>query len=108
VAEAILAPLTKVALPAMKYYGFEKGEVAGVSCLVSRTGYTGEDGFELYGPWEDAERLWHAVLSAGAPRGSSPRGSRRATRSGSRRRWRSTGTTSTTRRPCSRPISAGS
>jgi aminomethyltransferase len=73
-AESILAPLTKVALPAMKYYGFEKGDVAGVSCLVSRTGYTGEDGFELYGPWEDAERLWHAVLSAGAPQGLVPAG----------------------------------
>jgi len=73
-AESILAPLTATALSAIKYYGFERGEVAGVPCLVSRTGYTGEDGFELYGPWEEAERLWHAVLSAGAPEGLVPAG----------------------------------
>jgi aminomethyltransferase len=73
-AETILAPLTATALSGMKYYGFERGQVAGVTCLISRTGYTGEDGFELYGPWEDAERLWHAVLSAGAPQGLVPAG----------------------------------
>lgn len=73
-AQEILAPLTRAALPAMKYYGFERAEVAGVACIVSRTGYTGEDGFELYGPWDEAERLWRAVLTAGAPAGLVPAG----------------------------------
>ena len=73
-AQEILEPLTTAALPAMKYYGFERAEVAGASCIVSRTGYTGEDGFEIYGPATEAERLWDAVLHAGAPMGLIPAG----------------------------------
>jgi glycine cleavage system T protein (aminomethyltransferase) len=73
-AQEILQPLTSAVLPAIKYYGFERADVAGVSCLVSRTGYTGEDGFELYGPADAAEMLWHAVLAAGAPHGLVPAG----------------------------------
>ena len=73
-AEKILATLTALALPAIKYYGFERGEVAGVSCLISRTGYTGEDGFELYAASEHAEHIWHRVLTAGAPAGLVPAG----------------------------------
>jgi glycine cleavage system T protein (aminomethyltransferase) len=73
-AEAILAPLTATALAGIKYYGFERGEVAGVACVISRTGYTGEDGFELYAASEHAEHLWHEVLAAGAPVGLVPAG----------------------------------
>jgi len=72
--QEILKSLTDVPLAAIKYYGFVRGEVAGVPCIVSRTGYTGEDGFELYGPPESAEKLWYAVLGAGAPHGCVPAG----------------------------------
>jgi len=73
-AQEILAPLTHAPLPAMKYYTFERADVSGVPCLVSRTGYTGEDGFEIYGPAEAAETLWQAVIGAGAPHGLVPAG----------------------------------
>jgi len=68
-AVAIVQSLTGVKLDAIKYYHFTEGEVAGVQCLLSRTGYTGEDGFELYHPAADAERLAKALLEAGAPHG---------------------------------------
>ncbi|MGH7606012.1 MAG: glycine cleavage T C-terminal barrel domain-containing protein, partial [Gemmatimonadales bacterium] len=47
------------------YYHFAQGKVGGVQCFVSRTGYTGEDGFELYCRAADAEALWHALVGAG-------------------------------------------
>src|SRR3989442_928860 len=56
------------------YYRFAAGTVAGVAALVSRTGYTGEDGFELYVPAADAVRLWTALLDAGAADGAVPIG----------------------------------
>jgi aminomethyltransferase len=68
-AAAIVQGLTKVDLAGIKYYHFADGEVAGVRCLISRTGYTGEDGFELYCPAGNAEALAEAVLAAGAPAG---------------------------------------
>ena len=73
-AQEILQPLTSAPLAAMKYYGFSEDKVSGVPCIVSRTGYTGEDGFEIYGPAEAAETLWYAVLGAGAPHGLVPAG----------------------------------
>jgi aminomethyltransferase len=72
--QEILQPLTSAALGAMKYYGFTQDKVSGVPCIVSRTGYTGEDGFEIYGPAEAAETLWYALLGAGAPHGLVPAG----------------------------------
>ena len=68
-AAAIVQSLTREKLDAIKYYHFAEGEVAGVKCMLSRTGYTGEDGFELYHPVADAERLATALLDAGAPHG---------------------------------------
>jgi aminomethyltransferase len=68
-AAAIVQSLTSAKLDAIKYYHFAEGEVAGVKCTLSRTGYTGEDGFELYHPVADAERLATALLDAGAPHG---------------------------------------
>ncbi len=68
-ATAIVQALTSVKLDAIKYYHFAEGEVAGVPCMLSRTGYTGEDGFELYHPTADAERLATALLAAGVPHG---------------------------------------
>ena len=65
-AEAILQPLTALELPALKAFNFLVGQVSGVRCIVSRTGYTGEDGFELYCPAEDGVRLWDALVGTGA------------------------------------------
>jgi aminomethyltransferase len=65
----IVQTLTKSTLADIKYYHFADGEVAGVKCLISRTGYTGEDGVELYCATGDTERLAEAVLAAGAPFG---------------------------------------
>jgi len=73
-AERILQPMTDVNLPAVKYYRFDSGKVDGVPAIVSRTGYTGEDGFELYCNADDAVRLWDALLDAGAPDGLCPAG----------------------------------
>ncbi|MFN2492638.1 MAG: glycine cleavage system aminomethyltransferase GcvT [Pyrinomonadaceae bacterium] len=61
----ILQRLTDVPLSEIKYYHFDHGAVDGVPSIVSRTGYTGEDGFEVYGPAEKAEQLWNKILDAG-------------------------------------------
>ncbi len=68
-AAAIVQSLTPADLGAIKYYHFGHGEVAGVPCILSRTGYTGEDGFELYHPTAQAAKLAEAVLAAGAAHG---------------------------------------
>jgi aminomethyltransferase len=62
----LLQNLTDADLSALKYFRFVDGEVAGVKTIVSRTGYTGEDGFELYLPSDDAPRVWRVLLEAGA------------------------------------------
>ena len=64
-AEEILQALTAADLPAVKYYWFTTGEVASVRATISRTGYTGEDGFEVFVPPAQAERVWDALLQAG-------------------------------------------
>jgi glycine cleavage system T protein len=61
----ILQTLTAIDLSAIRYYWFEAGEVASIRATVSRTGYTGEDGFEVFVPPAQAERLWNAILAAG-------------------------------------------
>jgi aminomethyltransferase len=68
-AEQVLAGLTGVDLTSIAYYRFEEGEVAGVRGVISRTGYTGEDGFELYLPASEAVRVWRALLSEGEESG---------------------------------------
>ncbi len=65
-AEATLQPLTAVDLAAMKYYWFAEGELAGVPMLISRTGYTGEPGFELYFANPYGQQVWNAVFASGA------------------------------------------
>ena len=70
----ILQPLTETDLGAIAYYHFADGTVAGISCLISRTGYTGEDGFELYCASGDAVALWRKLLEAGATHGLLPAG----------------------------------
>jgi aminomethyltransferase len=66
--------LTAVDLAAIRYYHFQDGEVAGAAARIARTGYTGEDGFELYVPPEQAARIWNAVLGAGEEFGIKPCG----------------------------------
>jgi aminomethyltransferase len=68
-AKTILQPLTAIALADLRNFHFAFGDVGSTRCLVSRTGYTGEDGFELYCSGEDAAKLWAALLDAGAPEG---------------------------------------
>ena len=63
----VLQPLTGVDLRAMKYYWFAHGEVASVRATISRTGYTGEDGFEIFIPPQSADRVWQAIVEAGRP-----------------------------------------
>jgi aminomethyltransferase len=60
-----LKTLTDVALDEIKYYHFREGPVDGVPAIVSRTGYTGEDGFEVYADAAKAEQLWNKLLDAG-------------------------------------------
>jgi aminomethyltransferase len=73
-AEKILQPLTPTPLKDVKSFYFFFGDVAGIRSLVARTGYTGEDGFELFCEAEDAEKLWNALLDAGAKDGIKPAG----------------------------------
>ena len=61
----VLQPLTGVDLAGMKYYWFGHGEVANVRATVSRTGYTGEDGFEIFVPPAQADKVWLALLESG-------------------------------------------
>ncbi len=68
-AAGIVQALTDADLGPLKYYHFTEAAVAGIRCLVSRTGYTGEDGFELYHRPGDALALATALLEAGRPRG---------------------------------------
>ena len=70
----ILRQLTTVDLDSIRNYWFSSGEVAGVRSIIARTGYTGEDGFELFIPPASAERVWNTILEAGADAGIVPVG----------------------------------
>jgi aminomethyltransferase len=72
--EAIVGPLTDVDIDDLRYYAIAEGRVAGIPSLVARTGYTGEDGFEVFVEWADAEELWNALSEAGMPLGMVPVG----------------------------------
>jgi aminomethyltransferase len=73
-AREVLQTLTGVDLSQIKYYWFTTGEIAGVAGTISRTGYTGEDGFEVFVPPAAAERVWNAILQAGKSAGVVPVG----------------------------------
>jgi len=73
-ASEVLQSLTGVPLAPLKYYWFTTGEVAGVRSTISRTGYTGEDGFEVFVPPASADRVWNAILEAGKGAGVAPAG----------------------------------
>ena len=70
----LLQPLTGVELESLGYYRFATGEVANVRATISRTGYTGEDGFELFVPPQSAAQVWDTLLSAGEDAGVRPAG----------------------------------
>jgi aminomethyltransferase len=73
-AAEILQGLTKTELAPIATYRFAEGEVAGLEALIARTGYTGEDGFELAVASDKAPALWKALMDAGAPKGLKPVG----------------------------------
>jgi aminomethyltransferase len=73
-AQATLQKLTKADLGAIKYYWFTDGEVAGTPARIAHTGYTGEDGFEIYVPPAEAGRIWKLVTDAGSEFGIKPAG----------------------------------
>lgn len=70
----ILRPLTDVDLDRLRYYAIAEGAVAGVPALVARTGYTGEDGFEIFVDNGRAIEVWDAMMAAGEDRGLRPIG----------------------------------
>ena len=70
----ILQRFTAVPLESIRYYHFAFGMVDGVDCLIARTGYTGEDGFEIYFAPEHSEKLWSKLLDAGSGEGLLPCG----------------------------------
>jgi aminomethyltransferase len=73
-AQQILQPLTSLSVGEIKPFFFASGDVSSIRCLVARTGYTGEDGFELYCDSADGEKLWNALLENGRPMGLQPAG----------------------------------
>jgi len=73
-AAELVAALTGLDLTGLANYHSLRGRVAGIECLVARTGYTGEDGFELFCEARRAERLWRALTEAGQPLGLEPCG----------------------------------
>ena len=70
----IMAPLTDLDLAGIRYYGIAEGAVAGIPALVARTGYTGEDGFEVFVDMASAGALWDAMWQAGLAHGLAPVG----------------------------------
>ena len=73
-AEGVLGKLTGEDLPGIGYYHFKNGEVAGVPAVISRTGYTGEDGFEIYLGSAQASAVWEQLLDAGRDEDIRPAG----------------------------------
>lgn len=73
-AQKIFESLTDIDLDALQYYHFAEGQVLGGPALVSRTGYTGEDGFEIFVPNDAVVALWRRILEAGQPEGILPIG----------------------------------
>jgi aminomethyltransferase len=73
-AASILGPMTDVDLAGLRYYAIAEGEVAGLPALVARTGYTGEDGFEVFVDWARGPSIWEALAAAGRAEGLLPVG----------------------------------
>jgi aminomethyltransferase len=64
-AAGVLGPLTDIDLAGLRYYAIAEGKVAGIPALVARTGYTGEDGFEVFVDWARGPEIWEALVAAG-------------------------------------------
>ncbi|GIW01317.1 glycine cleavage system aminomethyltransferase GcvT [Roseiflexus sp.] len=73
-AEGLLAQVAGADLAALPFHGVRRGTVSGIPAIVARTGYTGEDGFELFVAADDVGRLWDALLNAGRDAGLKPCG----------------------------------
>lgn len=73
-AAEILQPFVGVDLTTIKYYSGTETTACGVPAILARTGYTGEDGFELFIDWDDAVRVWNTLMEAGSARGLVPAG----------------------------------
>ena len=73
-AAAIVTKVTEATLADLDYYWFRRTTCCGVSGILARTGYTGEDGFEFYSPVADSERVWNSLLEAGRADGLIPAG----------------------------------
>ena len=73
-AAKILQELTATPLSQIKTYEFAEGKVVGVDAILARTGYTGEDGFEIYLPWDAGPALWQELLKHGQSEGLKPCG----------------------------------
>lgn len=74
-AEQILQPFTPVKLAEIRTYWFAEGAVLGnIPAIIARTGYTGEDGFEIYVAWDKGPDVWRGLLEAGTPLGLKPCG----------------------------------
>ena len=73
-AEEILQRLTNMKLSKLPYYRFAQAKVLNVDTIISRTGYTGEDGFELYFSAVESDSIWNGILEAGTPLGLLPAG----------------------------------
>jgi aminomethyltransferase len=71
---AVLQPLVDIDLSGIKYYWFGFGRFQGLPVMIARTGYTGEDGFEVYCPNEKVEGVWNALMESGRPHGLVPTG----------------------------------
>ncbi len=65
-AKAVMEKCFNIDLNDVKFFHFKNAHLNGVNCIVSRTGYTGENGFEIYGPWNEGGKLWDALVEAGA------------------------------------------
>ncbi len=73
-AREILRPLASLDVDEVRYYRFMEGDVAGIPAVISGTGYTGEDGFEVYADASKAEQLWNKMLDIGNDAGLIPAG----------------------------------
>ncbi|MCJ7831927.1 MAG: glycine cleavage system aminomethyltransferase GcvT [Actinobacteria bacterium] len=71
---AIMAGATEADVAALPYYSMTEGAVGGIAAHIARTGYTGEDGFEIFVSWDDGPALWDALMAAGRDRELSPVG----------------------------------
>ena len=71
---AVLQPLVDIDLAQIKYYWFAFGRFQGLPVMIARTGYTGEDGYEVYCPAERTEGIWNTLLESGRPLGILPTG----------------------------------